>query len=85
MRKLSELYTILQEAFLTFRSSSLCVDLMWIYNAEKVSKDEWHLICKDFATFKPDGKEKGEHWFNNTQERLDFLSHRIFTLKNENS
>jgi len=83
MRKLSDLYIILQQAFLTFRSSSLCVDLIWIHTAKKVSKSEWDLICQDFATFKPEGKKKGEHWFKNTQERLEFLNHRILTLKNE--
>lgn len=83
MRKLSDIYIVLQEAFLVFKSSSLCVDLVWLNSAKKVTKEEWDLICKDFAAFKPEGKQKGDHWFENTEQRLEFLKNRISTLKDQ--
>ena len=83
MRKLSTLYTILQEAFIIFRSSSICVELVWIINAKKVTKEESDFLREDFAKFKPEGKQKGELWFETREQRLGFLQNRISTLKSQ--
>lgn len=81
MRKLSEIYTKLSEAFIIFRSSTLCVDIQWLINAQKITKEEYNLLINDFAQFQPKDAKKGDEWFANREERLEFLRKRIHDLK----
>jgi len=83
MRKLSDIYLKLQECFIIFRSSNLCIEIQYLINAKKITKEEFDLLCADFATFKPEGKKKGEFWFESWDERNEFLKERIINLQNE--
>lgn len=84
MRKLSDIYIKLQECFIIFSSSNLCVEIQYLVNSKKITKEEYNLLCTDFATFKPEGKQKGEYWFNSREERIEFLKNRISNLKENN-
>ncbi len=83
MRKLSEIYTKLLEALLLFKSTSICIDIQWLINAKKITQEEYSLLIKDFATFQPKGAKKGDHWFKDITERIEFLKNRIENLKKE--
>lgn len=81
MRKLSHIYEILQEYFIIFRSTNLCNEIQYLINAKKITKEEYDLLVSDFGKFKPAGKQKGEFWFNSSDERAAFLKTRIENLK----
>lgn len=83
MRKLSDIYLILQECFIIFKSTNLCTEIQYLINSNRINRDEFDLLVKDFGTFKPEGKQKGEFWFKDWDERAEFLKNRIDNLKNE--
>jgi len=83
MRKLSDIYSKLLEAFLIFKSSSICVDIQWLISAKKITDEEYILLVKDFANFQPKGAKKGDLWFSDRKERIEFLKNRIDNLKKE--
>lgn len=83
MRKLSDIYIKLLEAFLIFRSSSICIEIQWLINAKKITQEEYELLVKDFAVFQPKGAKKGDLWFSSREERIEFLKQRIENLKKE--
>lgn len=83
MRKLSDIYLKLLEAFIVFKSSSICIEIQWLINAKKITNEEFDLLVKDFSQFKPENAVKGDLWFNSREERITFLRERIDNLKNE--